>query len=103
MEIKYRIDDVVEVLFWEPSIDQWTQGVVHITGFMEYANDPTKRVVFDVKVLHTDKGWEPIRMTAVNAEHFQTKSYIKYIGNMNDNPALRTLYGSQEKQTDKLT
>jgi hypothetical protein len=90
MKFRFQEGDVVLIeKYWDQSDSTWRRGVVLIKSYKILKNDPSCKAVYNTKCLSGDTTW-----ISYNTEYFDKLPYLVWLGNINENPGLKVLYGT---------
>lgn len=89
IDLRFKVGDIIEVAkYWDQGEDMWRSGVIMITEigppgpYNSKGSYGTKRMSGDIHWIST------------SVEFLDKMNYLIWIGNIEDNPALKVLYGA---------
>ena len=83
---RFQIGDIIEVAkYWDQCDDAYISGIIQITGYEQY-----ETIIYQTKCLKGNTNW-----IAYNSTHFDILPYLVWLGNINDTPMLKVLYGTK--------
>jgi len=89
MAARFKTGDLIDIYMWDHGGDKFLEGIVLIEEYVPHY--PT--TINGAYKLRTIKGNS--RLVAINSDTFDKVNTNIWIGNIEDNPTLKALYGTR--------